>query len=86
MRQVNKKNVKHIGWLPYRNYISEATLPVRQGEIYPVNVEIWPTNIVAEKGGKIMLEIASGDTQGAGLFLYNDLEDRYSTLRGSCYS
>jgi predicted acyl esterase len=86
MRQVNKKNVKHSGWLPYRNYISEATLPVRQGEIYPVDVEIWPTNVVAEKGGKIMLEIASGDTQGAGLFLHNDLEDRYSTLRGSCCS
>jgi hypothetical protein len=51
-------------------------LPVRPGEIYPVDVEIWPTNVVAEKDGKIVLEVASGDTQGAGLFLHNDSEDR----------
>jgi predicted acyl esterase len=76
MRQVNKQHTKHREWLPYREYTSKAALPVRQGEVYPVDVEIWPTNVVAEKGGKIVLEVASGDTQGAGLFLHNDPEDR----------
>jgi predicted acyl esterase len=76
LRQVNKENTQHRGWLPYRDHTSKSSLPVRPGEVYPVDVEIWPTNVVAEKGGKIVLEVASGDTQGAGLFLHNDPEDR----------
>ena len=76
LRQVDKENTQHREWLPYREYTSKSALPVRPGEVYPVDVEIWPTNVVAEKGGKIVLEVASGDTQGAGLFLHNDPKDR----------
>jgi hypothetical protein len=76
LRQVNKENIQHREWLPYREYTSESALPVRPGEVYPVDVEIWSTNVVAEKGGKIVLEVAPGDTQGAGLFLHNDPKDR----------
>jgi hypothetical protein len=35
--------------------------PVIVGDIYAVDVDIWPTNIVVERGGKIALEVSSGD-------------------------
>lgn len=39
------------------NYSTEV-LPVVPGEVYPVDVEVWPTNVVVEKGGKILLEVS----------------------------
>ncbi|KAL9622642.1 MAG: hypothetical protein Q9160_002952 [Pyrenula sp. 1 TL-2023] len=76
MRKTNPNHYKHRDYLPWREYLSTDVLPVIPGEIYPVDVEIWPTNVVVEKGGKIILEVASGDTQGSGLFLHNDSQDR----------
>lgn len=76
LRQVNKEHPKHCDWLPYRDYTTKDVLPVMQGEVYTVDVEIWPTNVIAEKGSRIILEVASGDTQGAGIFLHDDPEDR----------
>jgi hypothetical protein len=32
--------------------------------------------VVVEKGGKLIFEVASGDTQGSGIFLHNDPIDR----------
>ena len=46
------------------------------GEVYPVDVEIWPTNVIVEKGGKLILEVASGDTQGSGIFKHTGPDDR----------
>jgi hypothetical protein len=46
------------------------------GEVYPVDVEIWPTNVIVEKGGKLVLEVASGDTQGSGVFKHTGSDDR----------
>ncbi|KFA70910.1 hypothetical protein S40288_10147 [Stachybotrys chartarum IBT 40288] len=76
LRNVDVHNLKHREWLPYRGYTSKDVLPVIQGEIYAVDVEIWPTNVVVEKGGKLVFEVASGDTQGSGIFLHNDPVDR----------
>lgn len=76
LRRVNKEHPNHREWLPHRDYTSKDVLPVAAGEVYPVDVEIWPTNVVAERGGRIILEIASGDTQGAGIFLHDDAKDR----------
>lgn len=44
--------------------------------MYPVDVEIWPTNVVVGVGHKLRLQIASHDTQGSGLFEHNHPEDR----------
>ena len=44
--------------------------------VYTLDVELWPTNVVIEAGGKLVLEIASGDTQGAGFFEHNHPQDR----------
>lgn len=77
LRKVNDKHARHREYLPHRDYFSTDVQPVIPGEVYPVDVEIWPTNVVVEKGGKIVLEVASGDTQGSGIFLHNELTDRY---------
>ncbi|KAI8662400.1 hypothetical protein NCS56_01043800 [Fusarium sp. Ph1] len=76
LRQVDQQNNKHREWLPHRNYTSKDVLPVIQGEIYAVDVEVWPTNVVVEKGGKLVFEVSSGDTQGSGIFLHDDPTDR----------
>jgi len=79
LRKVNKEHYKHREWLPHRDYTSKDVLPVIQGEVYSVDVELWPTNVVVAKGGKILLEVASGDTQGCGAFQHNDPVDRSVT-------
>ena len=77
LRKVNEQHSRHRHYLPYRDYFSTDVLPVMPGEVYPVDVEIWPSNVVVEKGGKIILEVSSGDTQGCGIFQHNDPVDRY---------
>ena len=76
LRKIDTENPKHRPWLPYRGYTSKDVQPVIPGEVYTVDIEIWPTNVVAEKGGRIVFEVASGDTQGSGIFLHNDPVDR----------
>jgi len=76
LRKVDATNPKHRDYLPHRNYYSTDVQPVVQGEVYPVDVEVWPTNVVVEEGGKIVLEISSGDTQGSGMFCHEGVKDR----------
>ena len=76
MRKTNPQDPKHRPWLPYREYRSSDQSLLVPGEIYAVDVEIWPTNVVIAQGGKLVLELSSGDTQGAGLFEHNLPEDR----------
>ncbi|TKA64631.1 hypothetical protein B0A55_09312 [Friedmanniomyces simplex] len=38
--------------------------------------QIWPTNVIVEEGGRLKLEVASGDTQGVGLFRHDSSADR----------
>jgi len=78
MRTVNEQHSRHRSYLPYRDYFSTDVLPVMPGEVYPVDIEIWPTNVVVEQGGKLILEVSSGDTQGCGIyFQHTDPVDRY---------
>lgn len=76
LRKTDPDHPKHRPWLPHRNYTSTDVQAVIPGEVYAVDVEIWPTNVVVDAGGKIVLEIASGDTQGCGLFVHTDAVDR----------
>ena len=77
LRKVDTENPRHRPYLPARNYFSTDVQPVIPGEIYPVDIEIWPTNVIVEKGGKIVFEVSSGDTQGCGIFRHEDKVDRY---------
>ncbi|AEO67473.1 uncharacterized protein THITE_2116352 [Thermothielavioides terrestris NRRL 8126] len=76
LRRVNTEHHRHRPWLPQRDYTSKDVLPVIQGEVYAVDVEVWPTNVVVEEGGRLVLEVASGDTQGSGIFTHDDPVDR----------
>ncbi|KAM0346680.1 hypothetical protein ACHAPU_005393 [Fusarium lateritium] len=78
LRKVDREHPKHREWLPHRNYTSKDVLPVIQGEVYGVDIEVWPTNVVVDKGGKLVFEVSSGDTQGSGIFLHDDPVDRSS--------
>ncbi|UPK89113.1 hypothetical protein LCI18_000048 [Fusarium solani-melongenae] len=44
------------------------------GEVYPVDVEIWPTNVVVEPGACLVLDISGGDTPGVGIFVHDGAE------------
>ncbi len=33
-----------------------------------MDIEVWPTCCVVEKGGKVVFEVSSIDTQGSGIF------------------
>lgn len=68
--------------MPRRRYFASDVEEVKAEEIYTVDVEIWPTNVVVEKGGKLIFEVASGDTQGAGIFMHNDKKDRSEDIFG----
>ena len=74
LRHVNKEHLRHREWLPYRHYFERDVLPVIPGEVYPVDVEIWATNMIAAQGDRIVLEVSSGDTQGVGLFNHDTPE------------
>ncbi|AEO60429.1 hypothetical protein MYCTH_2309629 [Thermothelomyces thermophilus ATCC 42464] len=76
LRRVNAAHPRHRDWLPHRDYTSRDVLSVIPGEVYAVDVEVWPTNVVVEGGGRLVLEVSSGDTQGSGIFLHDDPVDR----------
>ena len=79
LRKVNDSHPQHAPWNPYREYLSTDVQPVRPEEVYEVDVEVWPTCVVIEKGGKLVFEVSSTDTQGSGIFAHNHPEDRSPT-------
>ncbi|EMC95494.1 hypothetical protein BAUCODRAFT_543523 [Baudoinia panamericana UAMH 10762] len=84
LRKVNESHPRHRAWLPQRDYLRSDAQPVRPGEVYGVDVELWPTNVVVEEGGRLALEIGSGDLKNAGLFKHDHPEDRpVSTFGGA---
>ncbi|GLI78468.1 hypothetical protein PoHVEF18_006783 [Penicillium ochrochloron] len=67
------------GWLraSMRKYRSIDVQPVESGVIYECDVELWPTNVVVEKGGWLVLHVSSEDMEpGVGLFKHNSAIDR----------
>lgn len=76
MRKVEKDHPKHREWLPHREYRTKDELPVKPATVYELDIEVWPTNVVIEKEGKLVLEVSSGDTHGSGVFGHNSPQDR----------
>lgn len=84
MRKVHTDNARHRDYMPHREYLSTDVQPLQARVVYEVDVEIWPTNVVVEKGGKIVLEVASGDTQGCGIFQHaSDVDRPESIFKGT---
>ncbi|KAK4556987.1 hypothetical protein LTR86_005968 [Recurvomyces mirabilis] len=79
LRAVKTTSPKHTFWHPHREYCSGDYAPLVAGKVYEVDVEIWPTNVVMQPGDRLILEVSSGDTQGAGLFEHNSTVDRDET-------
>ena len=75
-RKVNQGHSRTTPWYPHRDYLSTDVSPVTVDTVYHVDIEVWPTNVVVEKGGRLVLEVSSGDTQGAGIFEHTSEEDR----------
>lgn len=77
---------------PYQPYHPhDGSDPVAPGEIYGVDVEIWPTSIVVPAGYRLGLTIsgmdferpdAEGLMKGSGIFLHNDPADRPADVFG----
>ncbi|KAH7134858.1 Alpha/Beta hydrolase protein [Dendryphion nanum] len=76
LRKTDPSNALHRPYLPYRTYSSKDVEEVKEGEIYVVDVEVWPTNVVLEKGEALIFEVAGHDTQGVGNFSHGHPEDR----------
>lgn len=49
---------------------------VRNGEIYDLQIELWPTNVVVERGERLVVEISPKDPVGADQFACYDPIDR----------
>lgn len=77
LRKTNPQHPRHRSWLPYRDFYSTDVLPVIPDDVYPVDVEIWPTNVIIEMGGRLILEVGSGDAAGTGIWGHDDPIDRY---------
>ncbi|KAM5350313.1 hypothetical protein ACJ41O_006818 [Fusarium nematophilum] len=74
LRKTNPNHPRHREWLPHRDYFSTDVLPVIPGEVYGLDVEIWPTNVVLQPGERILFEVSGGDTQGVGIFVHDGEE------------
>lgn len=76
LRKVNEQSNRHTAWHPHREYRSIDQEPIVPGELYSVDVEIWPSSVIMLPGDVLVFEVSSGDTQGAGIFEHNSLGDR----------
>lgn len=76
LRKVDEDNPLHQEYLPHRDYHSSDVQPVEVGEVYSVDVEVWPTNVILEAGESLVFEVAGHDTQGVGNFSHDHAEDR----------
>ncbi|KAL2811535.1 Alpha/Beta hydrolase protein [Aspergillus granulosus] len=74
LRRINRDHPWHREYRPHRDYFSTDVQPVIPGEIYAVDVEIWPTNLVLSPGERLSFEISGGDTQGVGIFSHESPE------------
>lgn len=49
---------------------------VRNGEICDLEFELWPTNLIVEKGERLVFEVGAKDPEGSAWFTCNDPLDR----------
>ncbi|KAM0793769.1 hypothetical protein ACM66B_001187 [Microbotryomycetes sp. NB124-2] len=76
LRKIDETSPRHRSWFPHRNYLSTDVDYLEPETLYDLLVEIWPTACVVDAGNSIVFEVATGDTQGAAIFLHHDPVDR----------
>ncbi|CRG82904.1 Periodic tryptophan protein 2 homolog [Talaromyces islandicus] len=57
LRKTTDNRPRHKPWHPHREYLASDILPVNAGEVYGVDVEVWPTNVVVSPVHRLVLEI-----------------------------
>ncbi|KIX98471.1 uncharacterized protein Z520_05772 [Fonsecaea multimorphosa CBS 102226] len=62
--------------MPERDYYSTDVQEVIAGEVYTVDVEIWPTNVVLLPGEMLELQVSGTDSENVGIFGHDHPEDR----------
>ncbi|KAF7923365.1 hypothetical protein EAE99_007062 [Botrytis elliptica] len=85
LRKIAETHPRNLPYQPYREYRSVDVQEVKPETSYAVDVEVWPTNVVVEKGGKIVLEVSSGDTQGSGIFAHGNEKDRQVSCKNNIH-
>lgn len=76
LRKIADSHPRNLPYQPYREHRSIDVQEVKPDTSYALDVEVKPTNVVVAKGGKIVLEVNSGDTQGSGIFAHGNAKDR----------
>lgn len=80
--------------IPYRPYHShDAVEPLVPGQVYELEVEIWPTCVVIPPGFRLALSVRGKDYEyegdvfrGCGLFVHGDERDRPADVFGGTVS
>lgn len=63
-----------------REHREAAEVP--RGEQYALDIEVWPTSIVLQRGHRLVLEIATSDTWHDSDFLHDDPVTRHQDVIG----
>ncbi len=82
LRKIDTASPRHRDYLPHRNYFSTDVSFLEPETPYSLLVEVWPTTVTVSPGGSIVFEVATGDTQGAAIFLHDDPTDRSEDVFG----
>ena len=62
--------------IPERNYYSTEVQETIPGEVYTVDVEIWPTSVVLLPGETLELQVSGTDSDNVGVFRHDHPDDR----------
>lgn len=63
-------------WLPVRSYTRKDLQPVEPEQLYETVVEFWPTSLVVQAGGRLVVEVGPKDQQGCGITVHAHPKDR----------
>lgn len=75
LHKITSDHPKNRPYLPHREYLSTDVQQLSD-TIYSIDVEILPPNVIIERGGKLVFEVSSGDTQGSRIFSHESEADR----------
>ncbi|KAF2163617.1 hypothetical protein M409DRAFT_68510 [Zasmidium cellare ATCC 36951] len=62
--------------IPMHTHKSTDVLPVALNEVYTVDVELWPTSVVIEKGEVLELTVSAQDIEQRGQYTHDHPNDR----------
>lgn len=70
LRKIETSSPRHKDFLPYRRYATADREWLEPHKKYDLLVELWPTSVTVDRGGKLILEVSPKDEQGSGKFTH----------------